>query len=70
MFRRRRDAPLAPLTMLDESERELVGEWWHRAAEWIDNGRRETTWLSATLMVEMTLGYAENAGNRVTHHRL
>lgn len=65
MFRRRRDAPSAPLTMLDESERELVGEWWHRAAERIDTGPRETTWLSATLMVQMTLGYAENAGTRV-----
>jgi hypothetical protein len=65
MFRRRRAASGVPLTMLDQSERELVGDWWQRAAERIDAGPRETTWLSATLMVEMTLGYAANARSRV-----
>lgn len=65
MFQRRRATPEVPITMLDESERELVGEWWQRAAERIDAGPRETTWLSATLLVQMTLGYAENANSRV-----
>jgi hypothetical protein len=51
--------------MLTEGERELVGEWWQRAADRIAAGPRETTWLTATLMVEMTLGYAANARSRV-----
>jgi hypothetical protein len=65
MFRRQRGVSAAPVTMLDESDRELVGEWWHQAAERIDAGPRETSWLSATLMVQMTLGYAELASYRV-----
>ena len=65
MFRRRRGAPDVPLTMLSDSDRELVGEWWHRATEVVDSDVRETTWLSATLMVQMTLGYAANARSHV-----
>lgn len=65
MFRRRPSAPEVPITMLTESEHELVGDWWQSAAERIDAGPRETTWLSATLMVQMTLGYAENSDSRV-----
>jgi hypothetical protein len=66
MFRRRPSALEVPITMLTESERELVGDWWQSAAERIDAGPRETTWLSATLMVQMTLGYAENSDSRVS----
>jgi hypothetical protein len=65
MFRRRRVGSTAPITLLDESERELVGEWWAQAAERVDAGPRETSWLSATVMLHMTLGYAANAGGRV-----
>jgi hypothetical protein len=58
MFRRR--TPNVPVTLLSQAERELVGDWWYEAGSRIDTGPRETTWLSATLMVEMTLGYAVN----------
>jgi hypothetical protein len=49
--------------MLAQSERELVGDWWQLAANRVDAGPRETTWLSATIMVEMALGYAVNHGS-------
>lgn len=66
MFRRRGGSrnPV-PLVMLDEGERELVWQWWQLAADRLQAGPKETSWLTATIMVQMTLGYEANHGPRV-----
>jgi hypothetical protein len=35
------------------------------AVDRLQAGPRETSWLTATIMVQMTLGYAANARSRV-----
>src|ERR1017187_7191811 len=66
MFRRReRASGTVPITMLSDYQREQVGDWWKLASDRIDAGPRETSPLSASLMLEMTLGYAVNSGSRV-----
>jgi hypothetical protein len=66
MFRRRRGSgnPV-PLVMLDEGERGLVWQWWQLAADRLQAGPKETSWLTTTIMVQMTLGYEANHGPRV-----
>ena len=66
MFRRRYGpGNLVPLVMLDEGERETVWQWWQLAADRLQAGPKETSWLTATIMVQMTLGYEANHGPRV-----
>lgn len=55
----------APIVMLSQDERERVREWWELAADRLVTGPRETSWLSATIMLQMALGYAANSGSRV-----
>jgi hypothetical protein len=64
---RRRHGPgnPVPLVMLDEGERETVWQWWQLAADRLQAGPKETSWLTATIMVQMTLGYEANHGPRV-----
>jgi hypothetical protein len=65
VFRRRSDQSGRPLAALDDADREAVVRWWQRAVERIQAGPQETSWLTATIMVEMSLGYAMNSGKRV-----
>jgi hypothetical protein len=67
MFRRRRAAggPAPPLRVLDESERQLVLDWWELAAERLEAGHRDTSWLTGTILVEITVGYAAERGKGV-----
>jgi hypothetical protein len=66
MFRRRSGpGHPVPVVMLDEDEREIVWQWWQLAADRLEAGPKETSWLTATITVQMTLGYEANHGPRV-----
>lgn len=65
MFRRRAQDPSAPVALLDDVDRLRVAEWCQMAVDRVQAGPRATSWLTDTIMVQMTLGYAANARNRV-----
>ena len=65
VFRRRAPESSAPLALLDDVDRLRVAEWCQMAVDRVQAGPRETSWLTATIMVQMTLGYAVNARSRV-----
>jgi hypothetical protein len=65
VFRRRAQQSSVPVTLLDDVDRERVAEWCQMAVDRVQAGTRETSWLTATIMVQMTLGYAVNARSRV-----
>jgi hypothetical protein len=53
------------VALLDDVDRLRVAEWCQMAVDRVQAGPRETSWLTATIMVQMTLGYAVNARSRV-----
>jgi hypothetical protein len=53
------------VAVLDDGDRLRVAEWCQMAVDRVQGGPRETSWLTATIMVQMTLGYAVNARSRV-----
>lgn len=65
MFRRRAQESSAPVALLDDADRLRVAEWCQMAVDRVQAGPRETSWLTATIMVQMTLGYAANSRSRV-----
>ena len=48
-----------------ETDRASVTAWLHGAEDWVENGHRQMSWLTSTIMVEMALGYAVNSGNKI-----
>lgn len=65
VFRRRAQESSAPVELLDDVDRLRVAEWCQMAVDRVQAGPREMSWLTATIMVQMTLGYAVNARSRV-----
>jgi hypothetical protein len=65
VFRRRAQESSPPVALLDDVDRVRVAEWCQMAVDRLQAGPRETSWLTATIMVQMTLGYAANARSRV-----
>jgi hypothetical protein len=53
------------VALLDDADRLRVAEWCQMAVDRVQAGHREMSWLTATIMVQMTLGYAVNARSRV-----
>ena len=64
MFKRQK-AQLQVETLLNEGDRERVGEWWNLAVSRIESGQGDTTWLANNFMVPMALGFAANSRKRI-----
>jgi hypothetical protein len=65
VFRRRAQESSARVALLDDADRLRVAEWCQMAGDRVQDGSRETSWLTATIIVQTTLGYAVNARSRV-----
>lgn len=52
-------------TVIGDADRAAVLEWWQAAEDRLQSGRGDTSWLTGSIMIDMSLGYAANSGKRV-----